>query len=198
MSKIDIGIAGGAPATNGACVNEDQQVTSAGLTTKGVDDLLEIVIRRYIDERDELMEAVRRLNALRTRNEDARKRCLSVTLVSTPNAARIQTLRGVIFKQTEKMKPLLRELLESVAVAEIARQQLHIYLAAERQIQGERAARDQRQLTPLTYDFVDVLYKHYGVDGSALSCLDEADYGAIAEIVRARHAATVPEAYGDR
>ena len=42
-----------------------------------------------------------------------------------------------------------------------------------------------------------MLYKHYGVDGSALSCLEEADYGAIAEIVRARHAATVPEVYGD-
>ncbi|MXP42090.1 hypothetical protein GRI75_10605 [Altererythrobacter soli] len=187
--------AGVTPATDDACTQEHEKHATEGLHTTPADKLLEIFIARYLGEQDELLAKVRRLNALRTRSEDARKRCLSVKSKTTPNADRIRALREFLGKKVELIRPLIGQLVEHMAAAEMARQELHIYQAAERQIRRERSERDQRQLTPLTYDFVDALYTHHGIDGSALSCLEEKDFRTIAELVRKRHAEVVPELY---
>lgn len=194
MSSADNDHDGPRPAPTFTC-GDEQENESNNVCTVVTDYFLEGVVARFYGAADPLFEEVRRLRALRTRNEDARKRVLSAALVTTQNAARIQSLRALVVRETKELRPLLEELMQRLAVLDIARQQLEVYEAAEEQIRGERNERDHRQLTPLTYEFVDFLYKHYGIDGSALSCLEGEDYDAIDEIVKKRHAMVVPELY---
>ena len=154
-------------------------------------DLLQVIIERYYADTDELNDQVKRLHALRTRDEDARKRCLGATLLTTTNSSRIAAARALILNELKAMRPLVTALLNHTARVEMARQELHVFEAAERQIRRERSERDQRQLTPLTYDFVDHLFHKYGVDGSALSTLTKSDYDTIADVVSKRHAQVV-------
>jgi hypothetical protein len=172
---------------------EHQSDTSTVIT----DQFLAGVVEQFYGEADPLYEQVRRLRALRTRNEDARKRVLSPALVTTQSSTRIQALQALVLRHTEALRPMLDEVMRRLAILDIARQQLEVYREFEDKLEGERAERDQRQLTPLTYEFVDILYTHYGVDGSALSGLEADDYSAIAEIVRKRHATIVPDRYPD-
>ncbi len=172
---------------------EQQSDASAVIT----DQFLDGVVERFYGEADPLYEQVRRLRALRTRNEDARKRVLSPALVTTQNSARIHSLQALVLRQTDAVRPLLEDLMQRLAILDIARRQLEVYREFGDKLKGERAGRDQRQLTPLTYEFLDILYTHYGVDGSALSALEADDIAAFAETVRKRHAAIVPDRYPD-
>ena len=153
------------------------------------------VVERYLGQVGDLERAVKEIHAKKTRNEDARKRSFSAKLVTTPNTARIHSRQALIIQEIAELRPILEDAVGRVARIEIARHELHEFRAHERKIRRDRKERDQRQLSELTYDFVDCLFSEFGVDGSALSILEAEDYQAIAAIVLDRHRTVVPEYY---
>jgi uncharacterized Zn finger protein len=197
MKSMDYDGAGARPEPSFARDDLEHTEQQSDASTVITDQFLDGVVERFYGETDPLYEQVRRLRALRTRNEDARKRVLSPALVTTQNSTRIHALQALVLRHTEALRPMLEEVMRRLAILDIARQQLEVYREFEDKLEGERAGRDQRQLTPLTYEFIDILYTHYGVDGSALSALEADDIAAFAETVRKRHAAIVPDRYPD-
>ena len=176
--------------------NDNSRRTKSGLLSgTGLLSFATTVVERYLGQVGDLEKAVKEIHAKKTRNEDARKRSFSAKLVTTPNTARIHSRQALIIQEIDELRPLLEKAVGHVAKIEIARHELHEFRAHERKIRRDRKERDQRQLSELTYDFIDCLFSEFGIDGSALSTLEADDYKAIATIVLNRHRTAVPSYY---
>ena len=176
--------------------NDNFRPGKSGLLSRtGLLSFATSVVERYFGQVGDLQKTVAQIHAKKTRHEVSRKRTFSAKLVTTPNAGPIATRHALILKETEQLKPILEDAACRIVKIEIARHELHQYRSHERKIRRDRSERDQRQLSELTYDFVDCLYSEFGIDGSALSTLQAEDYRAIAAIVLERHRTVVPEYY---
>lgn len=176
--------------------NNKSGPTKSGLLSKtGLVSFATFVVERYFGRVGDLQNVVAQIHAKKTRDEDARKRTFSAKLTTTPNAGPMATRHALILRETEQLKPILEDALCRIIKIEIARHELHVYRSHERKIRRDRSERDQRQLSELTYDFVDCLFSEFGIDGSALSTLEAEDYQTIAAIVLKRHRKVVPECY---
>lgn len=155
------------------------------------DNFIEGVIALLSTILDPLYDKVQQFRADRVGDENARKRLLSPELKTTPNAARIHALTATKMKALGGLEKRLEDLFTTLTSIAIVNEQLTIYEDTERQIRGQRADRDQRQLPAMTYDFVDVLYSRYGVTASMLGSLGEKQFREIADIVRKHHASVL-------
>lgn len=155
------------------------------------DDFIERVISRLGGIFDLLYDKVQLFRAERVGNENARRRILSPELKTTPNAARIHALRASKLKELKNLEGIVEDLFTTLTSIEIASEQLAVYEDTDREIRGQRADRDERQLPAMTYDFVDVLFTRYGVTGSMFGSLGEKQFKEIADIVTKHHASVL-------
>lgn len=147
--------------------------------------LLEAEIVNYNSRRVKLLEAMVGLTANR-RVEVFRRHLEGLTLKTTYNAHRIRTLKALVAKLREALKPLVNQVVVKELAIQLAEAEVVLYEEAEQEILRERAVKKETGLYADTARFIDLLYDEHEVSRDDFAALTTEDVAAVAALINER------------